>query len=47
MKKSRGENLCLLKGLSHEIDFDNIDKNRRMLALISAAAGFWIFQMHL
>jgi hypothetical protein len=30
----------ILKGLSHEIDFDNIDKNLRMLALISAAAGF-------
>jgi hypothetical protein len=29
-----------LKGLSHEIDFDNIDKNCQMLALISAAAGF-------
>jgi hypothetical protein len=29
-----------LKGLSHEIDFDNIDKNLRMLALINAAAGF-------
>jgi hypothetical protein len=29
-----------LKGLSHEIDFDNIDKNLRMLALISAVAGF-------
>ncbi len=29
-----------LKGLAHEIDFDNIDKNLRMLALISAAAGF-------
>jgi hypothetical protein len=30
----------LLKGLSLEIDFDNIDKNLRMLALISAVAGF-------
>ncbi len=39
--------MCRLKGLSHEIDFDNIEKNWRMLALISAAAGFWFFQMHL
>jgi hypothetical protein len=37
----------MLKGLSHEIDFDNVDENRQMLALISAAAGFRIFQMHL
>jgi hypothetical protein len=29
-----------LKGLSHEIDFNNVDKNLQMLALISAAAGF-------
>ncbi len=32
-----------LKGLSHEIDFDNFDKNWRMLSLISTAASFWIF----
>ncbi len=37
----------MLKGLSHEIDFDNIEKNLRMLALINAAAGFRFFQMHL
>ncbi len=36
-----------LKGLSHEIDFENIDKNWRMLALISAAAGFRIFRRRL
>ncbi len=36
-----------LKGLSHEVDFDNIDKNWRMLAIISAAAGFWIFRRRL
>ncbi len=35
--------ILFLKGLSHEIDFDNIDKNWGMLALISAAAGFWLF----
>ncbi len=29
-----------LKGLSHEIDFNNDDENLQMLALISAAAGF-------
>ncbi len=29
-----------LKGLSHEIDFDNVDENRQMLALTRAAAGF-------
>ncbi len=32
-----------LKGLSHEIDFDNIDKNWQKFALISAAAGFFNF----
>ncbi len=37
----------ILKGLSHEIDFDNIAKNWRMLAFISAAAGFLIFRRHL
>ncbi len=31
------------KGLSHEIDFDNVDENWQMLALISAAAGFEFF----
>ncbi len=34
-----------LKGLSHEIDFDNIKKNWRMLALISAAAGFFFIKI--
>jgi|LakMenEpi03Aug12_release.lakeMendotaPanAssembly.Ray.scaffolds.fasta_scaffold4740191_1 hypothetical protein len=29
-----------LKGLSHEIDFKNVDENRQILALIRAAAGF-------
>ncbi len=31
----------------HKTDFDNIDKNWRTLALISAVAGFWILRMHL
>ncbi len=29
-----------LKGLSYEIDFENVDKNRQILALTRAAAGF-------
>ncbi len=29
-----------LKGLSHEIDFRNVDKNGQILALLRAAAGF-------
>jgi hypothetical protein len=29
-----------LKGLSHEMDFHNVDENRKILALLSAAAGF-------
>jgi hypothetical protein len=29
-----------LKGLSHEIDFKNVDENRQILALLRAAAGF-------
>ncbi len=33
-----------LKGLSHEIDFDNYDENWQMLALIISAAVFWIFE---
>ncbi len=37
-------NLTGLKGLSHEIDFKNVDENGQMLALTRAAAGFWIFQ---
>jgi hypothetical protein len=30
----------LLKGLSHEIDFKNVDENGQILALLRAAAGF-------
>ncbi len=33
-----------LKGLSHEIDFKNVDENGQILALTRAAAGFWIFR---
>ena len=33
----------LLKGLSHEIDFKNVDENGQILALTRAAAGFLIF----
>jgi len=29
-----------LKGLSHEMDFNNVDENLQMLALLSATAGF-------
>jgi hypothetical protein len=29
-----------LKGLSHEIDFKNVDENGQILALVRAAAGF-------
>jgi hypothetical protein len=29
-----------LKGLSHEIDFKNVDENGHILALLRAAAGF-------
>ena len=29
-----------LKGLSHEIDFKNVDENSQILALTRAAAGF-------
>jgi hypothetical protein len=32
--------VMLLKGLSHEIDFKNVDENGQILALIRAAAGF-------
>jgi hypothetical protein len=32
--------IVYLKGLSHEIDFDNVDENLQMLALTRAAAGF-------
>jgi hypothetical protein len=33
--------IYFLKGLSHEIDFKNIDENGQILALLRAAAGFW------
>ncbi len=36
-----------LKGLSYEIDFENVDKNWQIVALIMAVAGFWIFLRHL
>ncbi len=29
-----------LKGLSHNMDFHNVDENWQILALLSAAAGF-------
>jgi hypothetical protein len=29
-----------LKGLSHEIDFKNVDENGHILALLRAVAGF-------
>jgi hypothetical protein len=32
--------LMHLKGLSHEIDFKNVDQNGQILALIRAGAGF-------
>ncbi len=37
----------ILKELSYEIDFENVDENWQILALTRAAAGFWIFQRHL
>ncbi len=48
-KKLTSRYLCYdffvsLKGLSHEIDFKNVDENGQILALIRAAAGFWIFR---
>jgi hypothetical protein len=33
-------NLFVLKGLSYEIDFENVDENWQILALIRVAAGF-------
>ncbi len=39
----RGMANLTLKGLSHEIDFKNVDENGQILALLRAAAGFWIF----
>ena len=35
--------LIPLKGLSHEIDFKNVDENGQILALLKAAAGFLNF----
>jgi hypothetical protein len=35
------------KGLSYEMDFENVAKNWQILASIRAAAGFWIFRRHL
>jgi hypothetical protein len=35
---------CSLKGLSHEIDFKNFDKNVQNLAYLRDAAGFWIYE---
>ncbi len=37
----------VLKGLSYEIDFENVDENWQILAVTRAAAGFWIFQRHI
>ncbi len=36
-----------LKGLSYEIDFENVDENWQILALVMAAAGSWIFRRYL
>ncbi len=36
-----------LKWLSYEIDFNKVVENWQTLALIRAAAGFWIFRRHL
>ncbi len=33
-----------LKGMSYEIDFENVDENWQNLALIRVAAGFWVFE---
>jgi hypothetical protein len=41
------EKSFVLKGLSPEIDFQNVDKNWQILALIRAAASFWIFRRNL
>jgi hypothetical protein len=39
--KSKGSlKIWSLKGLSHEIDFKNVDENGQILALLRAAAGF-------
>ncbi len=39
--------ILLLKGLSYEIDLENVDENWQILAFTRAAAAFWIFQRHL
>ncbi len=36
-------NIQYWKGLSHEIDFKNVDENGQILALLRAAAGFFNF----
>ncbi len=36
--------ITALKGLSHKIDFKNVDENEQILALTRAAAGFWMFR---
>jgi hypothetical protein len=35
-----GPGKFFLKGLSHEINFKNVDENGQILALLRAAAGF-------
>jgi hypothetical protein len=44
---SAGLAIDSLKGLSHEIDFENVDENGQIFALIRAAVGFRIFRRHL
>ncbi len=46
-KLTFGIQLNTLKGLSYEIDFENVNGNWQILALKRAAAGFWIIQRHL
>jgi hypothetical protein len=38
--QQQGFQKSFLKGLSHEIDFKNVDENGQNLALTRAAAGF-------
>ncbi len=47
MPTRRAELVLILKGLSYEIDFENVDENLQILALTRASAGFRIFQRHL
>ncbi len=42
-----GGSIISLKWQSYEIDFENVDENWQILALIRAAAVFWIFRRHL